>query len=162
VQGLNGAATLTDTFTVQTEDGTAQVVTITIHAQNDAPGLDLDADNSTATGSDYSAFYIPQGSPMPITDTDVSEIDLDDDLLHSAAISLTNAKPSDSLAVSDPAALAGLGISVDPSSTATSMVLTGAASQTSYQSALHLIVFSNSSQNPDTTPRDLTVVLNDG
>ena len=36
MQALNGAATLTDTFTVLTADGTAQLVTITINAQNDA------------------------------------------------------------------------------------------------------------------------------
>ncbi|WP_246551000.1 VCBS domain-containing protein [Bradyrhizobium liaoningense] len=36
VQGLNTGETLTDTFTVTTLDGTAQVVTITIHGANDA------------------------------------------------------------------------------------------------------------------------------
>ena len=36
VQALNGAGTLTDTFTALTADGTAQLVTVTIHAQNDA------------------------------------------------------------------------------------------------------------------------------
>ena len=36
VQALNGPATLTDQFTVQTVDGTSRVVTVTIHAQNDA------------------------------------------------------------------------------------------------------------------------------
>ena len=36
VQALNGAATLTDSFTVTTADGTAQVVTVTIDGANDA------------------------------------------------------------------------------------------------------------------------------
>ena len=43
VQALNGVATLTDTFNVVTEDGTAQLVTITIHAQNDAATITGDA-----------------------------------------------------------------------------------------------------------------------
>ena len=43
VQALNGAATLTDTFTALTVDGTAQMVTITIHAQNDAAAITGDA-----------------------------------------------------------------------------------------------------------------------
>ena len=36
VQALNVGGTLTDTFTVTTVDGTAQVVTITINGRNDA------------------------------------------------------------------------------------------------------------------------------
>ena len=36
VQALNDGDTLTDTFTVLTQDGTAQLVTVTIHGQNDA------------------------------------------------------------------------------------------------------------------------------
>ena len=43
VQALNGAATLTDTFNVVTADGTTQLVTITIHAQNDAAVITGDA-----------------------------------------------------------------------------------------------------------------------
>src|SRR5207253_1948186 len=37
VQALNVGGTLTDTFTVNTVDGTAQVVTVTIQGSNDAP-----------------------------------------------------------------------------------------------------------------------------
>ena len=44
VQALNGGATLTDTFTVTTVDGTAQVVTITIHGANDAAVITGDVD----------------------------------------------------------------------------------------------------------------------
>ena len=55
VQALNGAATLTDTFTALTADGTAQMVTITIHAQDDAPVARPDAftavENAVLSGS---------------------------------------------------------------------------------------------------------------
>jgi uncharacterized repeat protein (TIGR01451 family) len=53
VQALLGAATLTDTFNAATVDGATQLVTITIHAQNDAPsfaGLD-DAPTAIAGGA---------------------------------------------------------------------------------------------------------------
>ncbi|MEA3043358.1 MAG: hypothetical protein QOH47_1196 [Sphingomonadales bacterium] len=43
VQALLGAATLTDTFVMTTQDGTPQTVTITIHAQDDAPTARPDA-----------------------------------------------------------------------------------------------------------------------
>ena len=36
VQALNVGGTLTDTFNVTTADGTAQLVTVTIHGANDA------------------------------------------------------------------------------------------------------------------------------
>ena len=36
MQALNVGGTLTDSFTVTTVDGTAQLVTITIHGANDA------------------------------------------------------------------------------------------------------------------------------
>ena len=42
VQALDDGDTLTDTFTVTTVDGTAQVVTITIHGSNDADPNDFD------------------------------------------------------------------------------------------------------------------------
>ena len=46
VQSLNVGDTLTDTFTVATVDGTAQLVTVTINGANDAPVI------TTATGQD--------------------------------------------------------------------------------------------------------------
>src|SRR5262249_42208589 len=94
--------------------------------------------------------------------TNVSVSDSDTTNMASALITLTNAKGGDSLAVSDTAALAALGIAVDPSSTATSILLTGSASQANYQSALKLILVNHTSSNPDTTPRDVTVTVNDG
>ena len=42
------------------------------------------------------------------------------------------------------------------------MVLAGPAPQTDFETALELVRFSNSSDTPDTTPRDITVVANDG
>ena len=46
VQGLNAGQMLTDTFTVKTADGTAQVVSITINGTNDAAII-----SGTASGS---------------------------------------------------------------------------------------------------------------
>ena len=43
VQALNVGGTLSDTFTVTTVDGTAQLVSITINGSNDAPQLALDS-----------------------------------------------------------------------------------------------------------------------
>ena len=69
VQALNGAATLTDTFTALTEDGTSQLVTVTIHAQNDAAVI-----TGTATGDVTEAGGIDNGTPG----THTASADLDD------------------------------------------------------------------------------------
>ena len=58
VQALNGAATLTDSFTALTADGTSQTVTITIHAQNDAAVI-----TGTATGDVTEAGGVANGTP---------------------------------------------------------------------------------------------------
>ena len=58
VQALNGTATLTDTFTALTADGTAQVVTITIAAQNDAAVITGDI-----TGTVTEAGGVNNGTP---------------------------------------------------------------------------------------------------
>lgn len=72
VQALNAGATLTDTFTVTTLDGTAQVVTITIHGANDTAVI-----SGTTTGSVTEAGGVANTSPGTptasgtLTDTDV-------------------------------------------------------------------------------------------
>ena len=72
VQALNAGRTLTDTFTVTTVDGTAQVVTITIHGSNDAAII-----SGTTTGSVIEAGGVANATPGTptatgtLTDTDV-------------------------------------------------------------------------------------------
>ena len=58
VQALNVGNTLTDSFTVTTVDGTAQVVTITISGSNDAAIV-----SGTATGSVIEAGTASPGTP---------------------------------------------------------------------------------------------------
>ncbi|MBE0600111.1 MAG: hypothetical protein IH568_02245, partial [Burkholderiaceae bacterium] len=72
VQALNATQTLTDTFTVTTVDGTAQLVTVTINGSNDAALI-----SGTSTGSVIEAggaFNSIPGTPTAtgtLTDTDV-------------------------------------------------------------------------------------------
>ncbi|MDF0497754.1 VCBS domain-containing protein [Bradyrhizobium yuanmingense] len=58
VQALNGGQTLTDSFTVTTLDGTAQVVTITIHGSNDAAVI-----SGTTAGSVTEAGGVANTTP---------------------------------------------------------------------------------------------------
>ncbi len=58
VQALNGGGTLTDTFTVTTADGTAQVVTVTINGTNDAAVI-----SGISTGAVIEAGGVGSGIP---------------------------------------------------------------------------------------------------
>ena len=64
VQALNACDTLTDTFTVTTVDGTAQVVTITINGASDAAII-----SGTTTGSVIEAGGVANATPGTLTAT---------------------------------------------------------------------------------------------
>ena len=69
IQALNDCDTLTDCFTVTTIDGTAQVVTVTIHGSNDAAII-----SGVKTGSVTEAAGYKPGKPVAtgtLTDTDI-------------------------------------------------------------------------------------------
>ncbi|MDP1690482.1 MAG: VCBS domain-containing protein, partial [Burkholderiaceae bacterium] len=72
VQALNVGGTLTDTFTVRSADGTAQLVTVTINGANDAAVI-----AGTSTGAVVEASGVANGTPGTptasgtLTDSDV-------------------------------------------------------------------------------------------
>src|SRR4029077_2409132 len=65
VQALNAGGTLTDSFTVNTVDGTAKVVTVTINGTNDAAVL-----SSAAVGLAETNAALTTGGTLTITDVD--------------------------------------------------------------------------------------------
>ncbi|WP_194792938.1 cadherin domain-containing protein [Caenimonas koreensis] len=142
---------------------TAAVATVHVTPVNDAPTLDLDANNSTASGANYQSLYIPGGGAASIVDTDSAVGDVDDTNIESATITLTNAKPSDLIAAS--AALPG-GIVASAFTVAAgvgTLTLTGSATLAQYESALELLQFSNSlGAGADTTTRTINITVNDG
>ena len=73
MQALNVGGTLTDTFTAFTVDGTAQVVTITIHGANDAAVI-----TGTAIGHVTEAGGVANGTPgTPTATGDLNSTDVD-------------------------------------------------------------------------------------
>ena len=73
VQALNAGQTLTDTFTVSTVDGTAQLVTITINGANDAAVI-----TGTATGTVIEAGGVGSGIPgTPVATGNLNSTDVD-------------------------------------------------------------------------------------
>jgi hypothetical protein len=135
----------------------AAFATITIIPTNSTPGLDLDA---SAGGTGYTTIFSTGGGGVPIADSDVQITDPDDTEMERLTVTLTNPKSGDQLAVNS----SGLptGITVDPSSTASNVILTGSASLAAYQTAARQVLFDNTSANPDITARQVSVTVNDG
>ena len=103
-------------------DSATATTTITIVTDDDAPAVDLDADDSAAPGIDFATTFTEGGGAIAVADTDTAISDPDSTQLSRATITLTNPQASDALSVGG--VLPG-GISVDPASTATSIILTG-------------------------------------
>jgi hypothetical protein len=151
-------------ITVVLSDGSdssaAATATVHVSAVNDAPLLDLDADNSsTATGANYKTLYTPNGTAVPVADSDVAITDVDNTKLASASVSITNFKTGDVLAANG---TLPVGISGSYDSGTGVYTLSGSATLASYQTALHQVEFSNSGGSPDLTTRTLGIVVNDG
>ena len=70
VQALNGAATLTDTFSALTADGTSQLVSVTIHAQDDAPVARADAVTTNEASAVSGSVFLDNGSGADHDDDD--------------------------------------------------------------------------------------------
>ena len=159
VQALKAGDTLTDTFTVLTADGTAQVVTVTIRAQNDAPEIDL---NGAGAGTGAAITFTEGGAPTPIAGINATVSDANDAQLQSATIVLTDAQAGDVLTVGDLSAF-GIASSIDTSVAGRiTVTLTGAASLANYQAALKAVTFSSASENPATADRHIEVSVSDG
>ena len=112
----------------------------------------------TTPSEDYETSYTEDGAAVSIAAAGPTITDADGDDMVSATIVLTNAQAGDLLVVGT----LPPGISIDPSSTATQIVLTGAASMADYQAAIQAVSYMSTSQAPSETPRVIEVTVNDG
>ncbi|MFD0916414.1 tandem-95 repeat protein [Pseudahrensia aquimaris] len=136
--------------------------------------LDLDGNDSTAVGQNYTVAYLnglPAGpiadSPVPIVDQDVTIMDIDSYLMESVVVTLTNASSGDVLNV-DTGVMTALGINatVDTSMPGEIVVtLAGRSLNENYETALQAITYENTESDANfdrTTPRIITFELRDG
>ncbi|MDO8788210.1 MAG: VCBS domain-containing protein [Sulfuritalea sp.] len=150
--GFNGAADFTYTATDGTQTSNTATVTVNIAA---VPVLDLDANNSTAAGSDFVTYFSTvTGAPILIADADVSVTDADSTNIVSATITLTNALAGDFLTVGI------LPPGITSSIIGNVVTLTGPAFYTDFQTALKAVSFDTTST--DLTARTVTVKVSDG
>ena len=114
-----------------------------------AVALDLDANNSTATGNNYAGVYVEGTSGTNVVDTDRAINNIIGDL-NQVTVVVSNAQAGDVLNVTGLPA----GITVTGNGT-TSLTLSGAATEADYQTALSLVQFSTTSTN--TTTRAINI-----
>ena len=162
-QPLSGGTVVTREITLSynsepTTDGDADADTnLTLDIgliQNQPPVLDLDLDGG---GSGYTTTFTEDGAAVAIVDTDVTVSDPDNTLLKSATVTITNVQAGDQLNYTPSADISAVfagGV----------MTLTSAAGATSaqWQTALQAVTYANTSQNPLTADRIITVVVDDG
>ncbi|WP_460122705.1 LapA family giant adhesin [Pseudomonas sp. H3_G09] len=131
---------------------------------NDAPPvLDLDANNSSgATGADYKVTFTENtpGAGVSIADTDLSITDPDSTMLTGATVVLTNRQDGDALNLGN--SVNGITINANSTNGTVTLTLSGNATLADYMQAIKNISFTNSSENPSTVPRVITVTVTDG
>jgi VCBS repeat-containing protein len=153
---------LVDIFTVYSEDGTAQQVTVLIQGADDASTTDL---NGAEEGVDTLAAYLEHTPVLIAPDAVIGDIDSPN--LTSMTVTLTDRPDGDgaeSLSLSNDAAAAALAAGLSWSYTAGTGVLSisGSASQAVYQTILNGIQYNNTSNSLTTTTRTVSVAVNDG
>jgi len=143
------------------DDSNVATATVVMNASNDAPTLDLDADDSSGSlGADYDTTFTEDGGAVLIADSDATISDVDDTNLESLTVTITNLL--DGTAESLAADTTGTSISASYNSGTGILTLSGVDTVANYEQVLRTIEYDNSSQNPDTTDRVLEVVTNDG
>jgi Ca2+-binding RTX toxin-like protein len=134
--------------------------TISVTQVNDAPVTDL---NGAPAGTDNTADFTEQTAVLIAPSATI--LDVDSANLTSLTATLT-ARPDgdavESLALNAAAAAAAAGLTWGYDAATGVLSITGSASTATYQTILAGIQYNNSSDTPDTTPRTVTVVVNDG
>ncbi|WP_178130441.1 Ig-like domain-containing protein [Reyranella sp. CPCC 100927] len=160
--GIAGGGNITNTITTSASTDNGLGVQFNLGAINSATTfsyrivfdstttLDLDANNSTATGNDYVTTYgVGSGTPVKVVDSDVAVANVVADISR-ATVTINNAQSGDTLSVSG-ALPAGITASIVGST----LTLTGSASEAAYQTALQQILFNSTSLS--TVSRNLTI-----
>jgi Mg-chelatase subunit ChlD len=150
-------------ITVQVNDGqdSSNVATanVTVIPVNDAPTLDLDPN---ASGTGFTTAYTENAPGVSIAGTNVKIGDVDNTNMKGAVITLTNAKAGDVLSALDQFGIHATVLDTRVLNGKITVILSGSADLASYQKMIQSITYSSTSENPDTTPRKITISVNDG
>ena len=165
VQFVHDGNEAAPTYSVSVFDGALTTgpaaATIAFTNVNDAPSLDLDADDSSgAGGSDFTTGWTEGLGPVAVVDSDGSLTDPDSPTLQSVTVTITNLLDS-ALEVLT-ADTTGTSIVANYTSATGTLVLSGADTPAAYEQVLRTVAYDNASLNPDATTRVLSFVADDG
>lgn len=97
---------------------------------------------------------------MSIADTDIKITDPDSTMLTGATVVLTNRQDGDALNLGN--SVNGITINANSTNGTVTLTLSGNATLADYMQAIKNISFTNSSEDPSTVPRIITVTVTDG
>jgi hypothetical protein len=138
-------------------DGPSSTATVSVLPIDAPPVADL---NGAGAGIDNNASFT-EGTAVAIAPSaDVT--DADDTDLESATVTLTNRPDGNAESLSRTGILPA-GITIDPYDTSTGELrIHGHTTLSNYQDILRAVKYNNTSDAPNTTQRDISVVVNDG
>ncbi len=150
--GLTGDATSEEVSTT---------TTINITPVNDAPVIDLDADDSTTTGIEYRGTFVEGTGPVNIVDNDSSIIDPDNTTLSALVVTITNLLDgsNESLSVTVPD---GSWVQSYNPVNGRLMIAPGSAPHADWETVIESIQYNNTSVSPDLTERVINFTGTDG
>ena len=136
-------------------------VNIAVAVVNDAPTLDLDANNSSgAAGANYVQTFGEGGGSVRIADLDATLADTDSASLASLTITITNLLNGvDEILTAN---IAGTSITATFVPASGVLTLNGADTVANYQQVLRTVRYENLSDAPNSTARVITFVASDG
>jgi hypothetical protein len=155
VSGSNFASVNTD----DPETTTANDATVTSIA-NSAPVVDL---NGAAAGNDEAVTFTEQTPQLIAPSGTITDPESNPILSLTATLTARpDGDATESLSLNASATSAATGLTVTPYASGTGVLLiSGSASLATYQTILQGVLYNNSSDNPNTTARSVTVVAND-
>ncbi|MFO0868132.1 MAG: cadherin domain-containing protein [Pirellulales bacterium] len=122
------------------------------------PTIDLDPNDSGSTsGANYSTTFVEGAGPVAVTDADATVFDADSATLSGMTIRITNLL--DGAAESLAATTTG---NISASFSGNTLTLSGTDSVANYRQVLRSIQYNNTSLNPDSSLRIITIQATDG
>lgn len=130
-----------------------------LFAASPTPFVDLDADDSSAAGTDAAVgAWTEGGAAVTVVDADALISDTDSPTL--AGLTATLLNPLDGAA--ERLAVQTQGTAITAQWDGQTLRLTGSDTAAAYQAVLRSLTYENSSEAPDTTPRQIRIVVDDG
>src|SRR3954453_708018 len=123
------------------------------------PILDLDLNDSTSTGFGYITTFTENGSGVPVADDDALIVNVSGPVYIAQIVFEGGALPEDMLSVNGP--LPALIMAKSGPGGSLTLSATLGASNGSFQNALHQVLYSNSSHNPNTSDRKIDIWVAD-